>query len=50
LQVLNAVSEVVNQSLFLEKILNGAITTLTQKILHIDKSRRHLILISELEL
>jgi len=32
LQVLNAVSEVVNQSLFLEKILNGAITTLTQKL------------------
>ncbi len=32
LQVLNAVSEVVNQSLFLEKILSGAITTLTQKL------------------
>jgi len=32
LQVLNAVSEVVNQSLFLVKILNGAITTLTEKL------------------
>ena len=32
LQVLNAVSEVVNQSLFLDKILNGAITTLTRKL------------------
>jgi len=32
LQVLNAVSKVVNQSLFLDKILNGAITTLTRKL------------------
>ncbi len=32
LQVLNAVSEVVNQSLFLDKILNGAILTLTEKL------------------
>lgn len=32
LQVLNAVSEVVNQSLFLDKILNGVLTTLTLRL------------------